>query len=163
MISCVKSWDITEYSNKLFHDIPLNTSNYQKIYNDNHVFDYIIEGIKTTAFNVISDIQCHIQVAHQNDFYLYMRITPESHILLIPIMVHGPHIIRLVMMDFKLDMKTTIDSEEWGRHHIQRVFVDQLFMKFNKWLNIELFKCACRGIDIRLHSWDKVVDFRNIS
>lgn len=126
------------------------------------MFDYIIEGIRTTAFNAIQDIRCQIQVAHRNDFYLYMRITPESHILLIPVMVRGSHIIRLVMMDSRLDMKTTIDAEDYSRRYIKQVFIDQIFDKFNKWLNMELFKCACREIDIRFHSWDKVVDLRNI-
>lgn len=156
MISCVKSWDKTEYSARLFHDIPLSDKYLHSFGQQNRHID----NAKHTTFirfdNLLNNRSFSVQRC-QNDYMVEIFVKPHDHSLSV-ISPFNNDIMTIYIGELRL--KTTISlgvpitiAEHESIHNIKSL----ISKRFRSFINREMFICLLNGVGVYTHNWNKKV------
>lgn len=156
MISCVKSWDITEYSSKLFHDIPLSNK-YIRTFGR---MDMRVEIAKQTAIarfdNLLRSRKFSV-IKRQYENKTELMVKPDDYCLNVIAPFNNDIMILYIG---ELRMKTTaqigVPLDMLEREGIYNL-IHFISKRFRSCINQELFYCVLNNIDVYTHNWNKKV------
>lgn len=156
MISCVKSWDITDYSTKLFHDIPLSNK-YIRTFGR---MDMRVEIAKQTAIarfdNLLRSRKFSV-IKRQYENKTELMVKPDDYCLNV-IAPFNNDIMTLYIGELRMNVSTQmgvpLDMVERELIYNLIRFISKRFLCC---INRELFYCVLNNNDVYTHNWNKKV------
>ncbi len=156
MISCVKSWDITEYSNKLFHDIPLSDKYIRTFGRMNRRVEMAKQATITRFDNLLRSRKFSV-IKRQDGYKTELMVKPDDYCLNV-VAPFNNGIIALYIGELR--MKTTaqigVPLDMLEREGIYNL-IHFISKRFRSCINQELFYCVLNNIDVYTHNWNKKV------
>lgn len=164
MIGYVKKINIDPFTERNFHNIPVDTENYDMrghvlgnpdvvLFKDSIInsFQSFIEN-HTRAHKAFANYTCYMQVS--SNLYTIRVIVPFR---------AGGGMIEVVVGGLKYAMQFAIETPiSIARNHILQYYKYMLSSRLRRWLDMELFKCACREINPFQYNWNRLADLTNI-
>lgn len=161
MISCVKSWDITEYSNKLFHDIPLSDKYIRTFGRMDRRIEMAKQATITRFDNLLRSRKFSV-IKRQDGYKTELMVKPDDYCLNV-VAPFNNDIMTLYIGELR--MKTTaqmgVPLDMLEREGIYNL-IHFISKQFRICINRELFYCILNGIDIYTHNWNKKVYLERI-
>lgn len=163
MIGCVKKVNIDPVTQRNFHNVPIDTKKYGSCGSVLRNPDVVI--FKDTIIkNFGSFLENNTKIEQSVVNYVnYMRITSNLHTIrtIVPYRAGSGIIDVIVNLQYTMRFESEIPISI-ARSHITQYYKYTLSSRLRRWLDMELFKCACQGISPFYYNWNRVVDLSKI-
>lgn len=154
MISCVKSWDITEYSNKLFHDIPLSDKYIRTFGRMDRRVEMAKQATITRFDNLLRSRKFSV-IKRQDGYKTELMVKPDDYCLNV-VAPFNNDIMTLYIgeLRMKITAQISVPLDIVERELIYNL-IHFISKRFLSCINRELFYCVLNNIDVYTHNWNK--------